>query len=591
MLQLTTYKDAIRVSASSYTLTCATDRPYIYLADVKGKKLAELFVLSSVHTLQGRDDTVRIDTWQTEQRDGEIVLSLTTQSSLWRRKTYRFRCAETRFTYEIELEGEGHLTEALYFSGYYSGQVRWGSGFFWSGQRFKKIFNPEPTVAESYRFNPSNSSGIDLAGVPLPGKAGWFFTPPPFCFVAQVGQRWMSMGVEAAAGENRFTQYQYHGQQGSFHLSLSYEGYTHVSGVYTLPALGFDFAADEYEALTQHVAALQCQGYVQERHAEKPNWWYEPIFCGWGTQCYAASIKGGRAPDYARQLHYEESLATLEFNALTPGIVVLDDKWQNTYGANAADEAKWPNLRGFVDAQHAAGRKVLLWLKAWDPEGIPADECITNAAGLPLAVDPTNPAFERRFRETIRTMLSADGYDADGFKIDFTARIPTGPGARLYGDIWGLELMKRYLFIIYDEAKKTKPDALVMSHTPHPYLADVLDMIRLNDINMDTDVNRAMTHRARVSEIACPDAIVDTDNWPITNRAVWRKYITLQPTLGVPSLYYVTHIDSTGEPLQPEDYALIRQMWETYRSQKAAAYAAAAALVTALPITILPEQS
>jgi hypothetical protein len=139
--------------------------------------------------------------------------------------------------------------------------------------------------------------------------------------------------------------------------------------------------------------------------------------------------------------------------------------------------------------------------------------------------------------------------------------------------------MKRYLWIIYDEAKQTKPDALVMTHTPHPYLADVVDMIRLNDINtgkhamtgkmikLGKDINQAMTMRALIAAIACPSAIIDTDNWPITNRASWRKYLRLQPELGVPSLYYVTHIDSTKEPLQPKDYRLIREIWAHHRAK------------------------
>jgi hypothetical protein len=164
-------------------------------------------------------------------------------------------------------------------------------------------------------------------------------------------------------------------------------------------------------------------------------------------------------------------------------------------------------------------------------------------------------------------MLSSDGYDADGFKIDFTARIPSGPGLRAHGIEWGLELMKRYLSILYSEAKQVKPDALIMSHTPHPYLADVLDMIRLNDINIGQDVNRAMTHRARVARIACPEAIIDTDNWPITDKATWRRYMEIQPDLGVPSLYFATHIDFTQEPLGAEDYALIREVWARSRAK------------------------
>jgi hypothetical protein len=209
-------------------------------------------------------------------------------------------------------------------------------------------------------------------------------------------------------------------------------------------------------------------------------------------------------------------------------------------------------------------------LKAWDREGVPDDECVRNASGVPLSVDPTNPDFEQRLRASVRRMLGSDGYNADGFKIDFTHRIPVGPALRLWGDSWGLELMKRYLGIIYEEAKRTKADALVMTHTPNPYLADVTDMIRLNDMldltrlddpSAGLDIERTLTQRAAVARIACPDALIDTDNWPVRSRAIWRDYARLQPSLGVPSLYFSTHIDLTGEPLDDADYELIREAW------------------------------
>ncbi len=557
------------VKADAYTLTCAHDRPYVYLSDTKGKRLAELFALAGVHTLSGRDDTVSVSNWEVTRSPDEIILTLTAVSSIWQKKTVRFRCQPHRFSYEVEVEGQGSLTDVIYFGGYYSGQVRWGSGFFWSSHRFKKGFNPEPTTHESYHFNPDSGSIIDLSGVPLPGKGSWFFTPPPFCFAFAANKQWVGFGVEAAPGENRYDQYEYRGQQGAFSLSLAYEGYTQVDGHYALPAIGIDFGGNEYEALERHVDALRAKGCVADRSAEvKPDWWHEPIYCGWGSQCYVASLqKKTRAPDYARQVLYEDFLTSLESRGISPGIVVLDDKWQATYGENRVDESKWHDIRGFIADQHAAGRKVLLWLKAWDPEGIPTEECVTNAAGLALAVDPTNPAFEARFRESIRVMLS--DYNADGFKIDFTARIPVSPGARSYENVWGLELMKRYLSIIYSEAKRVKPDALVMSHTPHPYLSDVLDMIRLNDINIAKDVRRSMTHRAKIAQLACRDAIIDTDNWPIKDKRTWRSYMQLQPELGVPSLYYATHIDSTQEPLDDDDYALIRDTWAAYRTRTA----------------------
>ncbi len=551
-----------------YRLTFLPDRPYVYLDDAKGKRLAELFVLSSIHPLNGRDDTVQIGPWEAAEGQEVICLSIKAGSSIWQSKIYRFHCYPTRFLYEIEVEGLGQLSEVNYFGGYSSSQIRWGSGFFWSGQRFQRGFNPNPNSDELNYFMPAEGSHIDLMGVPLPGKADWFFTPPPFCFAFEGSNGWLGMGVESRPGGNRYTEFSYHAKQSCFYSSLSFEGHTTVQGSYLLPGIGFEFSGSEYGALSAHVKSVrEVERVAAPARPGKAPWWYEPIFCGWGEQCYLASINHGNAPDYSRQSAYEDFLATLEEYGVMPGTVVLDDKWQAAYGDNQADANKWPDLPGFICRQHLAGRKVLLWLKAWDPEGVPVEECITNAGGFPLSVDPSNPVYEERLRRSIRRMLSPEGYDADGFKIDFTARIPSGPGILKAGDSWGLELMKLYLKIIYEEAKKTKPDALIMTHTPHPYLADVTDMIRLNDMNMGKDINQAMTLRARVAATACPDAIIDTDNWPITNRATWRKYLKLQLDLGVPSLYYAKHIDSTGEALEEQDYRLIRETWRRYRAR------------------------
>lgn len=568
-MQVTQTSGMLRLSAAAYTLSFAADRPFAYLDTADGARLAELFVLSSVTSVGGGDDTLTIGTWQVHETPAEVIFSLAARSSAWQQKIIRFRCQPERLTYEVEVEGQGWLSEVDYFGGYYSGHLRWGSGFFWSGQRFEQAFNPEPNTDEINHFAPSEGATIDLMGVPLPARGDWFFTPPPFCFAFQGPSGWLSLGVQAAPGQNDYTAFRYHAQRGSFYLSLAHEGHTAVAGRYQLPSIAFNFGADEYAALAAYVQALRAAGSLpRPRVAAQPDWWYEPIFCGWGVQCYHTSVEGGRAPDYATQALYDAFLEALEQQQLAPGIVVLDDKWQATYGDNVVDTAKWPDLRGFIDRQHAAGRQVLLWLKAWDPEGVPVEECITNAAGLPLAVDPNNIAYEKRLRESIRRMLGREGYDADGFKLDFTARIPSGPGLRTAGNAWGLELMKRYLGQIYTEAKLVKPAALVMTHTPNPYLADVLDMIRLNDINTHKDVVRAMRHRARIAQIACPTAVIDTDNWPITNKADWRAYTALQPELGVPSLYYASHIDSTREPLDADDYALLRATWSRYRASR-----------------------
>ena len=556
-----------------YRLECATDRPYIRLYGPGGELWLELFVPSSVNTSSEPDDTTGVGDFIRTDDGHETVFSLAATSSVWRRKLYRVRCMPKSLRFEVEVEsGEEPLAlaDVHYFGGNYSGQPRWGTGYFWSGTRLERGFNPEPMVAEQQYFPATSGSLIDATGVPLPGKDGWFFTPPPYCmaFEAPTERSWLGLGLEAAPGANSYTDLRYVAQRGAFHLTLAFDGRTEVRGAYRLPDIAIDFGDDPYQVLESHVASLERRGYLPTVTAEaRPDWWQRPIFCGWGSQSHLAATSGRPAPELATEENYRSFLATLAQQRVSPGVLVIDDKWQSTYGENTADESKWPDLKGFIAEQHAAGRKVLLWLKAWDPEGLPAEECVLNAAGLKVAYDPTNPAFERRLRACVRRMLGADGYDADGFKLDFTARMPSGPGLSSHGDAWGLELMRLYLSILYTEAKATKPDSLLMTHTPHPYLADVLDMIRLNDINQGSDVNVAMRHRARVARIACPQALIDTDNWPIPDRASWRAYLGLQLELGVPSLYYSSHIDTSGEPLLEEDYELIRRIWDGARPE------------------------
>lgn len=563
-LQHSVHDDSYTIHSPRYQLTTLPGGPFIRLTGALGEQIADLFVGTSANSSAGQDDTTALGPWEVRTAGETITLSRSAQSSLWEAKVFSFHCTPARITYEVTLRGRGRLTDVEYFGGYYSGTVRWGSGRFSSGQQFLQGFTPEPNVDERVRFAPAESAAIDLVGVPLPGRDGWFFTPPPFCFAFEHAAGWLGLGVEADAGAQQFTEYRYHGTRGAFHLSLSFEGQTGVEGSCTLPAIGLDFAETPYAALAAHCVIARARlGHPSP--APQAPWWRAPIFCGWGAQGYLASLDKGRQPDYARQEHYERFMATLDRHDLDPGIIVIDDKWQASYGSNEADPAKWPDLPGFIAGQHRRGRHVLLWLKLWDPEGLPAAECVRNAAGLPIAADPTSPAYEWRLRDAVRRMLGPEGYDADGFKIDFSARAPSGPGLRRHGPEWGLELMRRILGIIYDEAKRAKPDALVMSHTPHPYLADVTDVVRLNDVNVHSEIVTAMSHRAKVARLACPEALIDTDNWPVKNRASWRSYLRAQAALGIPSLYYVDHIDSTGEPLKEEDYALIREIWGRVR--------------------------
>jgi hypothetical protein len=77
-----------------------------------------------------------------------------------------------------------------------------------------------------------------------------------------------------------------------------------------------------------------------------------------------------------------------------------------------------------------------------------------------------------------------------------------------------------------------------------------------------------MRFRAQVARASCPELLIDTDDWRIPSRAAWREYVQVKPELGVPSLYYATHVDSTGEPLEAEDYQLLRSVWDRWQRER-----------------------
>ncbi|MHC1787541.1 MAG: hypothetical protein AB9880_10810 [Christensenellales bacterium] len=546
----------------TYALRLLPERPSAVVEDLEGRRLFELCLLSSCHTLGGRDVNGRLSYLREEPIPGGRRLLFQVDSSLWTGKQIHLDLLEDRLCYGVTLRGEGQLTDVEMLGGYCTGaNARNGNARFYSSFEADQLFSPEPDRDETYWLKPSQRALIDLTGVPIPGRDHWFFTPPPFCFVLRWGSLCCTLGVTAAAGRWGFTEFEYTGGSGQ-ELILRYEGYTQVAGEYELPEVQMLFGQDEY-ALTAKFCAI---GRQPETSEAQPAWWREPIFCGWGAQCALGRQRGLKAPDLATQAFYEEFTPAFLSKGIDPGILVIDDKWQGHYGLNEVDPVKWPDMKGFIRRMHDEGRKVLLWLKAWDPEGVAEALCIRDFAGRPQAIDPTHPGYLDLFRGACRRLLGEDGLDADGFKIDFTARIPSCPGCSLHQEgVWGLELMRAYLVMVHDAAKAVKGDALIMCHCPHPYLADKLDMIRLNDINLGRPVNQQMRHRARLTRAALPGKLIDTDNWPMPDKASWLDYVRIQPELGVPSLYYLWCMDNSEEEITGEDLAVVRQVWRKYR--------------------------
>jgi hypothetical protein len=560
---------SVVVEKPGYALTVSDDGLRAILGP-PGEPWLTLRPHAAFDTTDGVDETLSVS--PPCEIDGRIEIER--RSTLWDRAWVTLECSDSQVVVRSSVSGRGALTDVnlLAFRSLLPDRP---SGLLPSGYavgRVTKLFCANPAHPTGVR--PVHEPAvIGVTGDGEPGRHHWFFTPAPlyFAWAEEDEREWLDLGITAPVDELTFVEAAYAPRDGGFHLRLEYEGHTAVEGEFEAPALVLTPGVpDPSTGLRRHrddLAALGAAPAVEER--DRPWWWTEPIFCGWGAQFHLFETGGGSPMEHATEGNYDRFLETLEREGLRPGIVVLDDKWQTAYGTNDPDTGKWPNLKSWIARRHEQGRHVLLWWKAWDPEGLPPELCIRNPDGSPLAVDPTNPAAREELARQVAAMLGPAGLDADGLKIDFTARTPSGRSLVVHGRGWGIALLHQLLAVVHEAAKAAKADALLITQTPHPAFADVADMIRLNDIiGGQPSVVPQMTFRTEVTRAAVPELLVDTDDWRIPTREAWREYLAIKHELGVPSLYYATHIDQTGEPLEPEDYEALRAAWARWEAAR-----------------------
>lgn len=586
-LCLTTTDDGFAVSAPGYRLRVSATTARAVLSDPGGRVWSDLSLLSSVDRTDSRDESLGLGSLRlVEESATRCRFELTSTSSCWSGKQTWLSCTPDAVSLEVEVTGHGVVSDVSLLGGR-GYQLDGACGTFCSSIEFPSVFNPTPTEPVQV-VRPSTSSVVlGVVGDAAPGRLHGIFSPPPLVFAFGRGEAasatavpagdWLAVSLVAPVADLTMTQCGYEPVDGGFLLRLDYDGHTRVNRRWRTPTLVLRPAATVWQGIADYRDDLVGRGDAPRPQHAPAAWWRQPIFCGWGAQCAGAVLAKQPAAALARQDFYDNLLLGLAGAGLDPGTVVIDDQWQDDYGQMTPDPAKWPDLRGWVASQHAAGRKVLLWWKAWDPGSLPVGECITDPAGRRVAVDPTRPAYQRRVRSIVSALLGPDGIDADGFKVDFTQRAPMGSSLAAAGPAWGIAGLHLLLSTIYRAAKDTKPDALVVTHTPHPSFADVCDMVRLNDVlRLDpaghpVDVVDQLRFRSAVVSAALPDHLIDTDQWPMPNRKQWLAYAAEQPRLGIPALYYVSSIDSSGgaggeESISAADLRTIASGWRHYRA-------------------------
>lgn len=572
------------VTGTSYVLSWSTGphgvvrSPYLQLADADGTRWSRLCMLSSVHTAQAQDESTSIAEPEVSFDGDDIVVRVRTASSHWAERTLEVRCTPGTVELTAVARGTGDLTDVTLAGG--DGILPTGaSGTFRSAVDAASVYVPTPTEPVAFLRPASSPASLGIVGDADPGRLHGIFSPPPLVLawsrrtaddpLNPPGGGWLSASLRAPVEQLRFTALRYEPLDGGFLLRLAYEGHTPVDGRWRSPTVVLRPVAGAHDALAAYRDDLVASGLAATGGPRVEPWWRQPIFCGWGAQ---VARGGAPAPDLCTQELYDEFLAVLRVAGLDPGTIVVDDRWQDAYGTAEPDPSAWPDLRGWIAQRHAEGRRVLLWWKAWDPAGLPAEECVADAAGRPVAADPGSPAYRARLRGIIGRLLGPAGLDADGLKVDFTQRAPSGrtmrpaPGS---DGLWGVAALYRLVAEIHAAAKAAKPDALVITHTVHPSFGGVCDMIRTNDL-LERDVagapvppSRQLVARQAIVARTLPHHPIDTDQWPMPGRADWLDYARLQPALGVPALYYLERVGD--EPITAADLAAVRTTWQAYR--------------------------
>jgi hypothetical protein len=531
-----------------------------------------------------RDDHLDLSDFKLLRRGVSLILTFTEKSALWERKLYTIAFGPRNIRYSYKVFGRGQVERACFFRSWFQDPADTVEDEMGVVPGYDQVFSPAVNfMGKDYHF-PGDTSTITVGNDPMYWGSG--LVAAPYCFAtSDRGDKdtWVWAGLGVREGGHTFDEFTYNSNvtkriYGAGGFDCNYHGRLSIDGSWESPTMILGMAKDPYRALQDYVGLVFKEYGPKLPKKKTPIWWQSPIFCGWGEQMSLHykeqhNLGGGDSNRYCTQALHDEWLEIFRKHRIRPGQIIIDAGWSKPRGDMYVDPERWPDLRGWIDARHQEGIRIILWINAWDRDGVPDDECITRA-GKPVAADPTNPRYEERLRAMIRRLLSAAPgcYNADGVKIDGEMNIPTGsgPGADLanHGNLWGLELQRRYHQIVHEEAHQWKPDAAVGTFQANPYLAPWSDTVRTADMfSIKSSPRDTMFHRARILSIAQPGCPIDTDHsfW-YDQRDNWIDIMGDQHKCGVPCLYharYVWHkrpfVRPYIEEMTPAHYAAIRR--------------------------------
>jgi len=229
-----------------------------------------------------------------------------------------------------------------------------------------------------------------------------------------------------------------------------------------------------------------------------------PQFNTWGAQVVARK----RSPTFDEPflLSVRDGIRAA---GMKPGMIVLDDKWEEEYGLLEHSSRRFPNFFKTLDGFRADGMRVGMWaafMRCQNPAslGLTTEHMLRQPDGKPVRIG-TGPGgyYLFDFSQTeVQRILSEKAkayvrrYRPDLVKFDFGYELPAISAAAPKNMQWaGERLFQKGLDVVVKSMKEEKPDLVVMYYCLSPLFTEYFDMHSPDDLyicvgDYDMEANR-----------------------------------------------------------------------------------------------------
>ncbi len=341
---------------------------------------------------------------------------------------------------------------------------------------------------------------------------------------------------------------------------------------YKMPGMLITFPENDWDCIPLFRRKLMEYGLYQPQKkplSQQPAWWRDPLVCTYGDELSTLLLPDARMndprfnADWVRMLvdTAEQKWGIKHMN------IVLDAFWQLHFALDPqVDEARFGNMRDFVDEMHARGHHVIAWVtpifdnvqNGFVTRSQKLDVLSNNymePLGIPgsYSIDMTSDNIEEYYRQVCQVLFgNGEGqYNLDGVKMDYIGlfRDPAKTGSYRHPERGlGIREIKIFYETFYKAAKAAKADALVNCSVTEPRFEHLIDQNRMHDTHAG---NIEKEFRARLATLACPDLLIDSDGALMLTDWAKQHYICAA-IYSIPSNYYtLTYHD---RPLDERDY-------------------------------------